>query len=74
LADDEALDLPFTLESDNRPDAARWIYKPAGAAILPTVVWSDGNPTVQALSGAVSDQYVQGIIVEGVIEWAVRAY
>jgi hypothetical protein len=72
--DDEALDLPFTLESDNRPDAARWIYKPAGAAILPTVVWSDGNPTVQALSGAVSDQYVQGIIVEGVIEWAVRAY
>ena len=62
------------MESDNRPDAARWIYKPAGSAILPTVVWADGNATFRVLSGAVSDQYVLGIIVEGVIEWAVRAY
>jgi len=72
--DDQARNLPFKFEADNRAFAARWIYKPAGGAALPTVVWSDGNSSFEALSGVVANQYVQGIMVEGVIECAARAY
>ena len=66
--------LPFEFEADSRPSAARWIYRPAGGTALPTVVWSDGNPSFEALSGRDVIQYVQSIMVEGVIEYAVRAY
>ena len=72
--EDQARNLPFEFEADGRPSAARWIYRPAGGTALPTVVWSDGNPSFEALSGGDVIQYVRSIMVEGVIEYAVRAY
>lgn len=73
--DDEGRLLPFEFVSDNSPDAPRWIYTPrAGAKARATLAWSDGNPVFEALAGASSNEYVRSIIIEGLIEWAIRDY